>query len=63
MPVLTSAVINVLSVANHKSLEKVDKHIDAVLLLIELDTLFSTHSTANLSDTTQTTLSNTSHLT
>lgn len=59
--VLTFVVINVLSVASHKSMEKVDKHIDAVLPLIELDTLFFTHFTVNLSDTTRTTLSNTSH--
>jgi hypothetical protein len=59
--VLTSTVTNVLSEANHRSSERVDKHIDAVLLLIELDTLSFTHSTVNLSDITQTTSSNTSH--
>ena len=63
MAVLTSAVINGLSVVNLKSTARADKHIDAVLLLIELDTLSFTHSTVNLSDTTQTTLSNTSHST
>lgn len=45
---LTFAVTSVLSVVNHRSLERVDKHTDAALLLTELDTLFSTLFTANL---------------
>jgi len=55
---LTSPVTNVLSEVNRKNLERVDRHTDAVLQLIEPDTLSFTLSTANLSDTTQTTLSN-----
>ena len=62
MVVLTLVDINVPSVDNHKSSERVDKPTDVVLLLTEPDTLFSTLSMANLSDTTQITLSNTLRL-
>ena len=61
--VLTSAATNVLSVVNRKTSERVDKHTDAVLQQIELDTPFFTLSTANPSDITRTTLSNTLHST
>jgi hypothetical protein len=53
-------VINVLSEVNRRILAKVDRPIDAVLPLTELDTPFCTHFTANLFDTTQTTSLNTS---
>ena len=59
MAVLTFTATSVLSVVNLKSMARVDKHIDAALLLIEPDMPFFTHSTANLFDTTQITLSNT----
>lgn len=55
---LTSSATNVLSEVNRKSSERVDKHTDAVLLLIELDMPSFTLYTVNLSDTTQITLSN-----
>jgi hypothetical protein len=55
---LTSVATNVHSEVNRKSSERVDKHTDAALQLIELDTLSSTPSTVNLSDITQITLSN-----
>jgi hypothetical protein len=60
---LTFPATNVLSVVNHKNSARADKHIDAVPLLIELDTPYFTHSTVNLSDITQITSSNTSHST
>jgi hypothetical protein len=63
MAMLISAAINGLLVANHRNLVKAGKHIDAVPQLTELDTPFSTHFTANLSDTTQIISLNTSHLT
>lgn len=61
--ILTSAVTKGLLVVNHKSMERVDRHIDAVLLRIELGMLSFTRFTANLCDTTRTTSSNTLHLT
>ena len=60
---LTFLVINVLLVDNHKSMERVVKPIDAVLLQTELVTLFYTPFTANPFDTIPTTLSSISHLT
>jgi hypothetical protein len=59
LALLTFAVINVLLEASRKSLERVGKHTDAALLLIEPDMLSYTPSMVNLFDTTQTTLSNT----
>jgi hypothetical protein len=61
-PRLTPAATNVPLEANHKSTGREDRHIDAVLQPTGPDTLFSILSMANLSDITQTTSSNTSHL-
>ena len=61
--ILTFPATNVLSVVNHKNSARADKHIDAVLLPIELDTPYYTRFTVNLSDITQITSSNTSHST
>jgi hypothetical protein len=52
-----------LLVANPKTLARVVRPTDAVLPLIEPDTLFCTPSTASLCDTTPTTSSSTSLLT
>ena len=59
MAQLTSLVTNVRSEVNHRISGRVDKHTDAVLLQTGQVMLFSTHYTANPSDTTQITLSNT----
>jgi hypothetical protein len=60
MAVLTSAVTNVPSVVNHKSMGRVDRPIVAVPLLIEPGMLCSIPSMVNHCDTTQITSSNTS---
>ena len=61
MSLLTSVATNVLSVDNHKSLERVGRHTDAVLRQIEPDMLCFTLSMANPCDTTRTTSLNTLH--
>jgi hypothetical protein len=58
---LTLIAINVLLEDNRRNTERVDKPTGAVLRQIEPDTLFFTPYTANLSDITPITSSNTLH--